>query len=232
MNQPADPSPEDLAGLEQFFGSLQNAAAQSETTSDSSSASLGGTGDEFSRLQELLVKPEILRMRDQVARLEKALPEVLNMRDQVKAIEEEFPKVLTMGDRLSTVEAEIPVIHELQAQIDALQGQFPEILEMREKVDRIEQRFREFGAKLNQNEELVQLILPAISQLLSQKNTELQEILLQELQNNLLPEFQENLLQKLKQNLNVEIAEALQDITGDRQFSICVSGITSEEDTD
>lgn len=220
MNQPTEPTPEDLAGLEQFFGSLQQ-ATQSETTSDSSDATFGGTGDEFSRLQELLVKPEILRMRDQVARLEKALPEVLNMRDQVKAIEVEFPKVLKMGDRLSTVEAEISVIQELKAQINALQEQFPEVLEMREKVDRIEQQFREFGTKLNQNEELVQLLLPSISQLLSQKFTEFEENLLQELQN--------KLLQKLKQDLSAEINEALEEVTGDRQFSICVSGITHDQ---
>lgn len=72
-------------------------------------------GDEFSRLQELLVKPDILKMRNQIAKLEEKFPEIANIRDRVNKIEEELPEIAKLSNRLTNLEKEIV---DLEAQLD------------------------------------------------------------------------------------------------------------------
>ncbi|HBE20175.1 MAG TPA: hypothetical protein DEG17_04290 [Cyanobacteria bacterium UBA11149] len=74
-----------------------------------------GGGDEFSRLQELLVKPDILKMRQQIAQLEGKFPEIDNIRDRVSKLEEELPEIVNLGKRVTNLEKEVV---DLDSQID------------------------------------------------------------------------------------------------------------------
>ncbi|MCP2727522.1 hypothetical protein [Limnofasciculus baicalensis] len=72
-------------------------------------------GDEFSRLQELLVKPDILRMRQQISKLEEKFPEIVNIRDRVNKLEEELPEIAILSNRVTNLEKEVV---DLESQID------------------------------------------------------------------------------------------------------------------
>lgn len=72
-------------------------------------------GDEFSRLQELLVKPDILKMRNQIAKLEEKFPEIVNIRERVNKLEEELPEIAILSNRVTNLEKEVV---DLESQID------------------------------------------------------------------------------------------------------------------
>ena len=90
MTQSSD---EDLAGLEDIL--LETLKSQDNESNQH---------DGFERLQELLVKPEVVRMRNQIANLEKKLPEVASLRKQVNNLEQKLPELLEIRDKVDDLE--------------------------------------------------------------------------------------------------------------------------------
>ena len=90
MTQSSD---EDLVGLEDIL--LETLKSQDNESNQH---------DGFERLQELLVKPEVVRMRNQIANLEKKLPEVASLRKQVNNLEQKLPELLEIRDKVDDLE--------------------------------------------------------------------------------------------------------------------------------
>jgi hypothetical protein len=158
---------EDLGNLEEFLLGTLNSSSH--------------TDDGFERLQELLVKPEIIRMRNQVARLEEELPQVLKVRDRVAEMEQEFPKVLGMHERLSQLEQEFPELLGMRACLSQLEQEFPELLGMRDRIAELEDGLAELESQIDRSEELTKLMLPLISELLNRKFAEFKKEMLEEI---------------------------------------------------
>lgn len=163
----AEANNEELGNLEEF---LLNSLSSSTNADDG-----------YERLQELLIKPEMIRIRDQVARLEKELPPILKVRDRVVELEQEFPKLLGMQDRIAGLEQEIPEFLGMRDRIAGLEQELPELLGMRDRVDRIEDGLAELESQLDRSEELTKLMVPLISELLNRKFAEFKKEMLQEI---------------------------------------------------
>jgi Tfp pilus assembly protein PilO len=144
MTQSSD---EDLAGLEDIL--LETLKSQ-----DNESNQHNG----FERLQELLVKPEVVRMRNQIANLEKKLPEVASLRKQVNNLEQKLPELLEIRDKVANLEQ-----------------QLPELLEIRDKVDDLERKFIDLANQIDEPKELTKMILSLISELINRKFDEFKE---------------------------------------------------------
>jgi hypothetical protein len=79
MSENQDRPSEALENLEQMLlGSLNADGAGSES------------GDDFNRLQEMLVDPELLKMRDRVFKIEQEITDVIEMREKIQHLEEGF----------------------------------------------------------------------------------------------------------------------------------------------
>jgi hypothetical protein len=158
---------ENLGSLEEFLLGNLNAT--------------GNADDGYERLQELLIKPEMIRIRDQVARLEKELPQILKVRARVVELEQEFPKLLGMQDRLSGLEQEIPEFLGMRDRLSGLEQEIPELLGMRDHVDRLEDKLAQLERQIDRSEELTKLMLPLISELLNRKFAEFKKEMLSEI---------------------------------------------------
>lgn len=124
------------------------------------SAQNDGGGDEFSRLQELLVKPDILQMRQQIAQLEGKFPEIDNIRDRVSKLEAELPEIAHLGKRVSNLEKEVV---DLDSQIEERNELIKIVLSL------ISELLNRKLAKLKT--ELLSEIVPLIEKQLQQEQT-------------------------------------------------------------
>lgn len=172
---------ENLKGLEQLEDMLLGGGEHSSNKKD-----------EFDRLQELLVKPDIIKMRNQVAEIERQLPQVLGVGDRVAKIEQEVPEVLGMRDRVAKIEQQVPELIklrdrvakieqdspeliELRERVAKIEQEFPEILELRDRIAKIEQEFVDLESQLDKSQELTELMMPMFSKLLERKLSEFKE---------------------------------------------------------
>lgn len=117
-------------------------------------------GDEFSRLQELLVKPDILKMRNQIAKLEEKFPEIVNIRDRVNKLEEELPEIGILSNRVTNLEKEVV---DLESQIDEPKELIKIVLSL------ISELLNRKLAKLKA--EILEEIVPLIEEQLQQEQT-------------------------------------------------------------
>ena len=83
----------------QALGNLQNLMRGSLNSNDESSES-----DDFSRLQEMLVDPEVLRMRERMTKVEHYIPEIDKLRERFDRIEQEFEDLLGIRAKLEELE--------------------------------------------------------------------------------------------------------------------------------
>ncbi len=146
MNQKSDRDSDGLPNLEDILLGTLN--AQNEG------------GDEFSRLQELLVKPDILKMRNQIAKLEEKFPEIVNIRDRVNKLEEELPEIAILSNRVTNLEKEVV---DLENQIDEPKELIKIVLSL------ISELLTRKLAKLKS--EILEEIVPLIEEQLQQEQT-------------------------------------------------------------
>lgn len=142
------------------LGSLEDILLESLKSQDNQ----GDEHDGFERLQELLVKPEVVRMRNQIASIEKKLPEVARIRKQVDNLEQKLPELLEIRDK-----------------VDDLERKLPELLEIQDRVDSLEQKFIDLASQIDEPKELTKIILSLISELINRKFDELKEEMLEAL---------------------------------------------------
>jgi len=69
-------------------------------------------GDDFSRLQEMLVDPEVLRMRERMSRVESHLPEVVKMKEKFTRIEQQFDDLSALKAQLEQLESDFKQFEE------------------------------------------------------------------------------------------------------------------------
>lgn len=158
-----------LNDLQQLFGGL---AAQGASSEPSDVAASGGV-DEFGTLQDLLVKPEIRTMQEQLARLEEELPDVQRIKTQITEITTELPEIRRIQGRLEQLEDVLPEWETIKTRVNHLEETVPELLAVRDRLDQIEQ---------TADVALARLLMPLISQLLDQKLARLEANLNEQLE--------------------------------------------------
>ncbi|NEO85173.1 MAG: hypothetical protein F6J87_13130 [Spirulina sp. SIO3F2] len=146
-----------LNDLQQLFGGL---AAQEASSDTSDAAASGGGVDEFGTLQDLLVKPEIRTMQEQLARLEEEIPDVQRVKEQIIEITTELPEIRRMQGRLAQLEDVLPEWETVKTRVSHLEETVPELLAVSDRLDQIEQ---------HADVAIARLLMPLISQLLDQK---------------------------------------------------------------
>lgn len=142
MSQNQDRQSEALENLEQMLLGSLNAEG-----SDSSS------GDDFNRLQEMLVDPELLKMRDRVLKLEQKIPDIIEISEKINQIEEDFSALVDIRERVEQLEQ---YLKQLENQIAQPKDIIKVILPIMSKI--VNRQLREF------KKELLQEIVPIVKE--------------------------------------------------------------------
>ena len=153
MTQPNNEDSKGLKNLEDILLGTLNAINEDSNAKND-------TGNEFDRLQELLVKPDILRMRNQIAQIEEKFPEIVTIRDRVNKLEEELPEIASLSNRVANLENEVV---DLESQIDEPKEMMKILLPL------ISELLNRKLVKLK--EELLEEIVPMIKELSQQEQT-------------------------------------------------------------
>lgn len=140
MSKNEDQQSEALENLEQMLlGSLNS--------------NQDGEGNEFNRLQEMLVDPELLKMRDRVLKVEQKLPELIQLSEQVKQLGENSEEILSLKNQVKNLEKEF----------QQFEGKFHDSKDMIKIILPIVSKI--MNRQLNQfKEEIIQAIVPLIEQ--------------------------------------------------------------------
>ena len=139
MSQNQEQPSEALENLEQMLLGSVNADPDS--------------GNDFNRLQEMLVDPELLKMRDRVLKLEQKIPGVLGLSEKVEQIEEDFD---ALGDIPHQVEQLEQYLKQIENQIDRPKDIIKVIIPIMSNI--VNRQLREF------KKELIQEIVPIVKQ--------------------------------------------------------------------
>jgi hypothetical protein len=142
MSENQDRPSEALENLEQMLlGSLNADGAGSES------------GDDFNRLQEMLVDPELLKMRDRVFKIEQEITDVIEMREKIQHLEEGFDALEDIRYQVEQLER---YFKQLDNKIDRPKDIIKVIIPIMSNI--VNRQLREF------KKEIIQEIVPIIKQ--------------------------------------------------------------------
>jgi hypothetical protein len=122
--------------------------------------------DDFNRLQEILVDPELLTMRDRILEVERKLPEIFTNRDRINVLDKKIGAISQISDQLQSLEAKIQDIpgDPISQQLATIQATLEEI-----------------QSKIDNNKDIVKIIIPIISNLMQRQFTQFKQELFQEM---------------------------------------------------
>jgi hypothetical protein len=103
---------DDLTSMLFGTGESQFTASEQPETED-----VDLLGDGFSKLQELLVKPDIQQMREHLARIEQDFPD---LKARVETLETDVQDLQAIQDRINQLEQQVPELLVMKQQIDQL----------------------------------------------------------------------------------------------------------------
>lgn len=126
----------------------------------------GGKEDDFNRLQEILVDPELLTMRDRILEVERKLPEIFTNRDRINVLDKKIAAISQIREQLASLESKIQDIpgDTIYQQLATIQSTLEEI-----------------KGKIDNNKDIVKIIIPIISNLMQRQFTQFKQELFQEM---------------------------------------------------
>ncbi|MEM8637442.1 MAG: hypothetical protein AAGG51_01295 [Cyanobacteria bacterium P01_G01_bin.54] len=200
----SDSKADAMNDLQQLLGGLVSSPTPTETPAAETETTDQEGFDEFGALQELLVKPEILTMRDHLARIEGELPEIKQVKAQVTELSQALPQIRRMQGRLEHLEAVLPEWDVVKRKVDYLEDLVPTV---QQQLQDIEQNHT--PAAIAQT--LLPLIIERLDQRLAQHVAQLdgqrQEQFQKAIAQALLPLMSEHLDQQLRQQLELHFAQ-------------------------
>lgn len=163
----------------------------------------GGMENDFNRLQEILVDPELLTMRDRILEVEKKLPEIFTNRD-----------------RINLLDKKIAAISQLREQLQSLESKIQDIPGDRifQQLATIQSTLEEIQSKIDNNKDIVKIIIPIISNLMQRQFTQFKQEFFQEI-----TQFKQELFQEIILTMKSQQEEQ-------KNLSIRVTGIQANSD--
>lgn len=126
----------------------------------------GGKEDDFNRLQEILVDPELLTMRDRILEVERKLPEIFTNRDRINVLDKKIAGISQIREQLESLESKI---QEIPAETICQQ------------LATIQSTLEEIQGKIDNNKDIVKILIPIISNLMQRQFTQFKQELFQEI---------------------------------------------------
>jgi hypothetical protein len=126
----------------------------------------GGKEDDFNRLQEILVDPELLTIRDRMSEVERKVTEIFTNRDRINVLDQKIAAISGIREQLESLEAKIQDIpaDKICQQLATIQSTIEEI-----------------QGKIDNNKDIVKIIIPIISNLMQRQFTQFKQELFQEI---------------------------------------------------
>ncbi len=145
-----------LGSLESLLLGSLNANQNSDQDSDQDSES-----DDFSRLQEMLVDPEVLRMRERMSNVEHYIPEIEKLRERLdliekKYVDKEFEASLEIRKKLEKIETNVKKVTKIEGYFDQPKDLIKLFLPIMSKI--MNRQLNEF------KKEIVQALVPIIKE--------------------------------------------------------------------
>jgi hypothetical protein len=164
--------------------------------------------DEFNRLQEILVDPELLKMRDRMVEAEKEISGISPMREKINRLEKDIKDISIIPQQLESVKAKIQEIQggNLNNNLDTIIAKIKEIqaLKIAERLVAIEANIKIIEDNLVNSKDIVKIIVPILSSFVNRQ----------------LNQFKEEIVNEITAIIKHEQEER-------KKISICVRGIPS-----